>query len=67
MDNIKIIQNNLGKIIANAKKQGIVGMAIKNLKQITPTKGVNCPVTIYDSLFEKAAKSLKVKGFQIYD
>ena len=65
MNDIQAIQQNLNKTITRAKKQGIVGMSIQNLKQITPTKGVTCPVQDYDRLFSQALNSLKLKNFEI--
>lgn len=64
-NNIQTIQANLIKTIIRAKKLGIVGMSRQNLKQITPTKGVTCPVGDYDRLFNQALNNLKLKNFEI--
>lgn len=55
MDQLK---RNIGKAITKARKSGITGMSLANLKQVTPTDGLTISVEEYHSSFD--ALALKV-------
>ena len=60
------IRKNIGDYIKFAKKDGVIGMSVANLKQVTTTKGVTIPVGEYHREFERlAAEVAKKLKFQV--
>ncbi len=62
------IEKNISDTIKALKKDQVTGMSVANLFQVTPTKGVMCPVPMYRPEFERlayiVAKRLK---FDLYE
>lgn len=52
---MEAIKKNIAAQIRKLKADGIVGMSIDNLRQITPTTGVTCAIPMYRPLFAQAA------------
>ena len=67
-DAVTILTKNIKAAIAAAKKAGTCEMSLGNLKAITSTAGLSCPVPMYHAAFEEAAKNVakSVRGFSIY-
>jgi len=46
------------KTIRKARRDGITGMSLANLKQITPTTGLTCPPAEYHRAFPEIATNV---------
>ena len=55
------IEKNITETIMQIQKDGTTGMALSNLRQITPTTGVTVPVHQYGEMFQTAALKIGKK------
>ena len=58
MSDIIILSEHLVETIQAAKRDGITGMSLANLRQITPTTGLTCSVEEFDRMFPEVADSI---------
>lgn len=69
-DAVSQLVSNLKDTIQQVKRQGTVGMAKKNLRQLVSTRGVNLPnANAFERAFDAAYDQVKsqVKGFKLYE
>lgn len=52
------LYNLIETAIRNARRDGITGMSLANLKQITPTTGLTCPPAEYHRVFPEIAANV---------
>lgn len=52
------LSENIAKAIRAAKRDGTVAMSLANLKQVTPTLGLNCTPSEYHQLFPEVADAV---------
>jgi len=50
------LEKNITDAIKTAKRDGVVGMSIQNLKQVTSTRGLRMSVSEYRNTFDEVAK-----------
>jgi len=52
------LEKNIADAIKAAKRDGIVGMSMRNLKQVTPTRGLTISVAEYHATFDEVASQV---------
>jgi|TARA_R100000479_G_scaffold174589_2_gene123172 hypothetical protein len=52
------LEKNITDAIKTAKRDGVVGMSMQNLKQVTRTSGLKISVYEYHRTFEEVAKQV---------
>lgn len=65
-----VLEAHITNAINLARHDGITGMSLSNLKQITPTRGMQTSpaMIVFDALFESAAKSVAARlNFPIWN
>lgn len=63
----KTLTQNIRSTITKAKRRGVVGMSLANLKQCTPTTGLTCPPGEYHREFPRVAAQVAARlSFPVY-
>ena len=52
------LEKNIADAIKTAKRNGVVGMSMQNLKQVTRTSGLKISVSEYHNTFDEVAKQV---------
>lgn len=66
-DNVTLMARHIDAAVAKAKREGIVGMSRKNLRQIVSTQGVRVAPHAFDRLLDEAIRKADIPANWLYE
>ncbi len=69
-DAVVKIESNIAAAVKRAKREGITGMSINNLKMVTPSVSMangNAYMRAFDEALQNLRGKSALKGFELYD